>query len=240
MNLRPWIKKIVKKKHNVRLKSPFFGKRFLGEGKSGRVTEEKLLTTWKERTSKKTVAVKKLHRYYGNWGLDGAEVAHEDIRSNLVHLKRVWRDLKEAGLPVAPQYTPILRKTSPHYLSLLMTQLERKHGKLIKGHETDDGRPILFRKLTIGKDKELIKDLAQDVAKIHNLGYDFPYPDIWAYYKKGNSYGRAIIDLDDLRKDGLTDAGRNRANLFDLISGEFLPNEYNYFIHEYNSARKNF
>lgn len=238
MNLKHQFRKLTQKKHGVQLKKPFFGERQLGRGKSGNVTEENLLTTWKGKTTKEKVAVKRLHRAYGNWGLAGAEVAHEDIRSKLVHMKRVWKDLKGVGLLIAPKFTPILRRNSPHYLSLVMTQLERRHGKLIQGHETEEGRPVLFRELTIKKDKELISNLAHDVAKIHNLGYSFPYPDIWAYYKKGASYERVVVDLDDLRKEDPKKVAEKKASLFKLIEGAFLPNEYSYFLYEYSTALK--
>ena len=239
MNLRHQLRKLTGRRHNVRLKPYFLEERHLGSGKSGDVHEERLLVTWKGKTREKPVAVKRSRtKYYNDYGGLERTITPEQIRKKLARTKRVWRQLKGAGLPVPEQYTPIFRKKSPHYLSLVMTQLEREHGKLIKGHETQHGSPVLFHTLDMRKDKELIGGLAKDVATIHNLGYDFPFPDIWAYYKKGNTYGRVVMDLDDIRRESPSMSAEVRFDLFKLIGGEFAPEEYHYFQQEYRKARK--
>ena len=239
MNLGHQVRKLTGRKHNVRLKPFFLEERRLGSGKSGTVHEERLLVTWKGKTHEKPVAVKRPHtKYYDDYGGLERTITPEQIRKKLARTKRVWRLLKNAGLPVAPNYSPVFRKGSPHYLSTIMTQLEREHGKLIEGHEHQHGRPVLFKELDSKIDRKLIEDLAHDVATIHNLGYDFPYPDIWAYYKKAGSYGRVIVDLDDIRKDGPELSPEVRFDLFKLIRGEFRPQEFILFEDTYRKARK--
>lgn len=123
----------------------------LGEGKEGKVTE----VTLKSPYLKKRLAAQKDHSTR-ILGLDPGFV-----RAQVIYSKKVWRDFKNAKLPVTEFYTPILRKKSRHYLTILMENIEAKYGKLIPINNAD-GEPVFLSHLSIFRDQALIKELARE------------------------------------------------------------------------------
>jgi hypothetical protein len=114
--------------------------------------------------------------------------------------QKAWQAFHKAGLPV-PEISKVdLRKNSPHYLHLFAEDLRKKHGKLYDCHTV--GRPTFFSNFSFPKDKTLIENLANDLATIHSIGFFPGNVDFWNFYKKGNTWGRVIIDFDNFKRRG--------------------------------------
>ncbi|MFA6268371.1 MAG: hypothetical protein WCW13_05520 [archaeon] len=158
---------------------------------------------------------------------------HFKAREKLVHAKRIWFLLRNAGLPVPAFFTPILRKKSKNHLTLLSENLEHKYGKLFDGHNRR-GKATFFKTLSARKDALLIKQLASDLAKMNSLGLSVPVLDVWAYYKKGNSFGRVIIDFEFVLEDkSREDFNGNLETQFSELRTMFGKDEFNLFKKEY-------
>lgn len=164
--------------------------RLLGKGKEGEVKA----VTIKSPFFNSRVAAQKTHARLI------AKSSTENVHRVIAKNKKVWRDFKKAGLPVAEFYTPVLRKESKHYLTVLAEDFTKKHGELIQIHN-NYGEPVLFRELTVAKDSKLLRELAHDLATIDTLRYNTDYLDFWSLYRKPDgSYGRVIADLTELHK----------------------------------------
>lgn len=109
-----------------------------------------------------------------------------------------WRAFKRAGLPVPSFSRMDLRKKSNAYLTNYMEDVSLKHRKLFDGHEK--GIPVFLKRFSFQKDKNIIMDLAKDLATIHNLGFATHHLDFWHFYQSGNTYGRVILDFHDFFK----------------------------------------
>ena len=144
---------------------------------------------------------------------------------------------RKAGLPV-PKYSKVdLRENSPTYLHIFQPDLEAKYGKLIpinNNRGVPDGKPAFLANLTLKKDKILIEELASDLVKIHNTKHISFWIDFWHFYKKGDTYGRLIFDLDELHKiRPESNHGQQVLHMFHEIR-EYMPYaEFQHFVKEY-------
>jgi hypothetical protein len=130
-------------------------------------------------------------------------------RKQIVVQQRVYRLLKKAGLPV-PNFSRTHTINKNRFFggtNIYMENVQKRCGKLFDCHNF--GNPVFFKKFSAKKDSKLIKDLARDLATIHNLGITTSFVDFWHFYKiqgglfKKNTWGRVIIDFDkfDLEKN---------------------------------------
>jgi hypothetical protein len=119
-------------------------------------------------------------------------------RQVLVDNQKVWLDFYNANLPVPKLHKLDLRKKSPTFENVIMSNLKKGHKKLIPVNIGNSPKNLIL--LNPRKDKKLIKDLATDFAKIVKLGYSPSVIDFWHFYEKGKTMERVIIDYTSLRK----------------------------------------
>jgi len=156
------------------------------------------------------------------------------FREDLGAARKNWFLLKKLGIPVPKFYTILIRKEDSSHggYSVLMENLTKRYGKI---HPINDskGNPVFLKKLKIGRDRKLIKEIASDLATINNSGYVLDYLDLWGLYKKPNGeYGRVAIDYTTMRKRENVYSGAIRSiqNAREFLGKE----EFAYFFKEYN------
>ncbi|MFA5931048.1 MAG: hypothetical protein WC821_01925 [archaeon] len=175
---RARVKKRLEKKEKLVIRR---GKE-LGEGVEGTVYQ---VSVRKKGTLFRKGAAQKKFFSYGNW--------HPLEKQVLVKNKRIWRKLKDAGLPVPSFYAVDLRKYSRKYKTVLMEDLTKKFGEIIPVN-SDIGLPVKLGELKIPRDQALLSELGKDLAVMHNHNLFSDTIDFWGFYKKGESHGRVIID----------------------------------------------
>ncbi|MFA6064588.1 MAG: hypothetical protein WCW44_01140 [archaeon] len=152
-----------------------------------------------------------------------------------------WEEFKKVGLPV-PDYSKVdLRKGSPTYLGIFQPDLEKRYGKLIPinntSYEGHNGRPHFLKQLKLGRDRRVLGELASDLSKLHELNYVGYWVDYWHFYKKGNSYGRLMIDLEELYKRDLTKSRDSQVasliHMFQEFKVYLGEKEFDYFVNQY-------
>jgi hypothetical protein len=119
-------------------------------------------------------------------------------QQHLINNQKVWLDFYNAKLPVPKLHKLDLRKKSPTFEQVIMSNLKKGRKKLIPVNIGSVPKNLLL--LNHKTDKKLIKNLANDFATIMNLGYSPSVIDFWHFYQKGNTMERIIIDFTSLRK----------------------------------------
>jgi hypothetical protein len=159
------------------------------------------------------------------------DVCHLDGRGERIRNQKTWLELKKAGLPVVEFSKADLRRNSPTYLRAFQPNLKETHRKLIRINQGPF--PVFFKKLNIHFDWKLIGDLAKDLATMHNAGLGAGYPDIWALYRKKNTYDRVIIDFDHIYNLSKFNPEAKKGSLLGIVS-QIHPylgqKEMNYFV----------
>ena len=159
-------------------------------------------------------------------------------RSELARHQRTWRTFKKLGLPV-PEFSavysrrPKSKKEGRKYLSTFMENMTKKHGPLKETHQLGD--PLELNTLTVKKDSKLIKNLAKDLATIHNTNYLTDHLDFWHFYKKKDgTRGRVILDFNGFYiMDIKEEQHINHATNLVLVRKNLGPQEWNIFMKEY-------
>ena len=163
----------------------------LGKGQGGGLSPKVRRAIIREPGTKRKVyaAMKKL-------AIFGETYKREDIAQGQV----AWKAFYRAGLPV-PKFSKVeLRKGHEHYLAVFMEDMVKKHGRIIDGHEL--GQPVFLRKLSVERNGSLIKNLAKDLATMHNIGFTTRYLDFWHYYKnRKGKWNRVILDFNGFEKE---------------------------------------
>lgn len=154
----------------------------LGEGIEGTVYQ---VSVRKKGTLFGKKAAQKEFFSVGNW--------HRLEKQVLIKNKRIWRKLKQAGLPVPSFYAIDIRKYSRKYKTALMEDLSKKYGEIIPVNN-ERGLPTKLSMLKLPRDSALVNELGKDLAVMHNNNLFSDTIDFWGFYKKGESYGRVIID----------------------------------------------
>lgn len=163
------------------------------------------------------------------------KVGVEDI----VKIQNVWKILYENNFPV-PRFSKVdLRKNSPTYLNIFREFLYKKN-ELIDCHKR--GRFRLPKKFNFVRDKKVLNELAQDIAKLSSLGVIAEFPDFWNFYKKKDgSLGRLIVDFNFLDYDLKLTKSLKLRNANDLFLSVYyeLPNNKTkfYFFRCYQKHR---
>jgi tRNA A-37 threonylcarbamoyl transferase component Bud32 len=206
--------------------------RVVGKGQKEHKSQAVREVFIKERMGKKGFFHGVVKRFLPSQTYNQINARQAVINSQLAH-----RAFLKLGLPVAKIAKADLRTKSKNYLNIFYENLERKYGKLYDCHKK--GVPKFLERFTVEKDKKLLKDLGSDLAKIHSSGYITGFIDFWNFYKKGETYGRVIVDFDNFMKD------KNNAlemfafnNLFD-IRNYLGPREFNEFINSYYDTLTN-
>jgi len=199
----------------------------LGEGFESKVHRAKLISRTSLVKKKKThIALRRLRTP----SCTKAEGLRD--RAKLINAKRVWREFRASGLPVASFFVPVLRRGSKEYLSVIMENLRARYGKIIPINcNTYSPAPVFLKRLNVKRDLPLIKNLAGDYAKMVNLGYAPHYVDFWAFYKsrKGTNYERIIVDIYNIYK-GETELVQSTLNNLAIINNHLGKEENTQFL----------
>jgi hypothetical protein len=167
--------------------------------------------------------------------------------NQIANEQRVYRLLKKIGLPVPVFSRAMLKKTrrdKSSQISLIIEDVRQRVGKLYDCHKSGD--PIFLSKLKVNKDYNLIKDLAQDLAKIHSNGLTTEFVDFWHFYRVGKwslfkrgSWGRIFIDFNKLyfeRNIGQTKTKQNKKEVLQSIKDNMRKETWKLFYQEYKNA----
>jgi len=153
-----------------------------------------------------------------------------------------WHTFHKLGLPVPEFSKSDFRKNSPTRLHVLVPNLEKRHGKLTPiNHEGDwserRGEPTFLSKLKLATDKRVIGELADDLVTLHRNNYRAFWIDFWHFYPKGKTYGRLMLDYENLDKlkKGVVPTMENLCiiNTFTMLRKHFRPQEFVYFLRKY-------
>jgi len=147
-------------------------------------------------------------------------------RTQLAQEQRVYRILKCLGLPV-PEFSrvraeEISKGVDFPRLSIIAEDVRHKYGRIYDCHKS--GNPKFLRKLRVGKDNKLIKQLAQDLALIYSNNIRSQFVDFWHFYKisrgrfKRPTWGRVYVDfnffdIDRSRESQLHYLAKNRLDI---------------------------
>ncbi|MFA5764200.1 MAG: hypothetical protein WC915_05330 [archaeon] len=170
-----------------------------------------------------SVAIKKLNPFFRSF----------ITKKVLIDNQKVWLDFYKAKLPVPKLHKLDLRKNSPTYENVIMSNLKKDHKILIPVNIGKTPKNLML--IDPKKDRKLIKNLATDFAKIVKLGYSPSVIDFWHFYKKGNTMERVIIDYTSLRKRP-KDHNYLVQNALAIIKENMDPSTFQIFNKQFNET----